>query len=62
MILQQMQKYKKRLKCFEGISWCNRYVTLSQFDHGSRGDYTTKKYETEETEPSDEEIRKMFGF
>lgn len=35
---------------------------LEQFDHGGSGDYTAKKYENEETEPSDDEIRKMFGF
>lgn len=35
---------------------------LEQFDHGGSGDYTAEKYETEEAEPSDEEIRKMFGF
>lgn len=35
---------------------------LEQFDHGGSGDYTAEKYKNEETEPSDEEIRKMFGF
>lgn len=35
---------------------------LEQFDQGGSGDYTAEKYEKEETEPSDEEIRKMFGF
>lgn len=35
---------------------------LEQFDHGGSGDYTTEKYENEEPELSDEEIRKMFGF
>lgn len=35
---------------------------LEQFDHGGSGDYTAEKYENEESEPSDEEIRKMFGF
>lgn len=35
---------------------------LEQFDHGGSGDYTAEKYEKEETELSDEEIRKMFGF
>ena len=29
---------------------------------GVTGDYTAEKYEHEETEPSDAEIRKMFGF
>lgn len=33
-----------------------------QFDNGGSGDYTAEKYENEEPEPSDEEIRKMFGF
>ena len=35
---------------------------LEQFDNGGSGDYTAEKYENEEPEPSDEEIRKMFGF
>ncbi len=35
---------------------------LEQFDHGGNGDYTAEKYEKEEPEPSDDEIRKMFGF
>lgn len=35
---------------------------LEQFDNGGSGDYTVEKYEHEETEPSDTEIRKMFGF
>lgn len=34
---------------------------LEQFDHGGYGDYTAEKYLNEE-EPTDEEIRKMFGF
>lgn len=33
-----------------------------QFDHGGTGDYTAEKYIKEEIEPSDEEIRKIFGF
>ena len=35
---------------------------LEQFDNGGSGDYTAEKYKLEETEPSDAEIRKMFGF
>lgn len=34
---------------------------LEQFDHGGSGDYTKEKYMSEEPEPTDEEIRKMFG-
>lgn len=34
---------------------------LEQFDHGGYGDYTAEKYLSEEPEPTDEEIRKMFG-
>lgn len=34
---------------------------LEQFDHGGSGDYTAEKYQFEEEEPTDEEIRKMFG-
>ena len=33
---------------------------LEQFDNGGSGDYTLEKYKYPETEPSDEEIRKMF--
>lgn len=36
--------------------------SFEQFDHGGNGDYTAEKYEKEEPEPSDDEIRKMFGF
>lgn len=35
---------------------------LEQFDHGGSGDYTKEKYLEEESEPTDEEIRKMFGY
>ena len=35
---------------------------LEQFDNSGSGDYTAEKYEHEEAEPSDAEIRKMFGF
>lgn len=35
---------------------------LEQFDQGGFGDYTAEKYQTEETEPTDEEIRRQFGF
>ncbi|EOS38400.1 hypothetical protein C808_02601 [Lachnospiraceae bacterium M18-1] len=35
---------------------------LEQFDNGGSGDYTAEKYKCEEPEPSDAEIRKMFGF
>lgn len=34
---------------------------LEQFDRGGYGDYTAEKYQNEEPEPTDEEIRKMFG-
>lgn len=34
---------------------------LEQFDKGGSGDYTAEKYLNEETEPSDEEIRRMFS-
>ena len=34
---------------------------LEQFDHGGSGDYTREKYENEEQELTDEEIRCMFG-
>ncbi|MCD8337138.1 MAG: hypothetical protein LUD18_07675 [Lachnospiraceae bacterium] len=35
---------------------------LEQYDHGGEGDYTAEKYMNEESEPSDAEIRRMFGF
>lgn len=35
---------------------------LEQYDNGGRGDYTAEKYQKVEIEPSDEAIRKMFGF
>lgn len=35
---------------------------LEQFDQGGSGDYTREKYENEEQEPTDEEIRYMFRF
>lgn len=35
---------------------------LEQFDQGGTGDYTAEKYAHEELEPTDEEIRRMFGF
>lgn len=34
---------------------------LEQFDHGGYGDYTAEKYLKEEAEPTDEEIRRLFG-
>lgn len=34
---------------------------LEQFDQGGSGDYTREKYENEEQELTDEEIRCMFG-
>lgn len=41
-----------------GITGTLRF--LEQFDHGGLGDYTAEKYLQEESEPTDEEIRKMF--
>lgn len=35
---------------------------LEQFDQGCAGDYTAEKYLKDETEPTDGEIREMFGF
>lgn len=34
---------------------------LEQFDNGGSGDYTLEKYKNPETEPTDEEIRRMFN-
>lgn len=47
------------LKTALGITGTLKF--LEQFDNGGFGDYTAEKYEQEESEPSDEEIRKMFG-
>lgn len=33
---------------------------LEQFDQGGHGDYTAEKYLSDEPEPTDEEIRRMF--
>ena len=35
---------------------------LEQFDNGGSGDYTAEKYLQEDPEPTDEEIRRMFGY
>lgn len=35
---------------------------LEQFDKGGFGDYTEEKYLHEDSEPTDDEIRRMFGF
>lgn len=34
---------------------------LEQFDNGGSGDFTAQKYENEAPEPTDKEIRQMFG-
>ena len=47
------------LKDALGVTGTLRF--LEQFDHGGYGDYTAVKYTNEEIEPTDEEIRKMFG-
>lgn len=43
-----------------GVTGAIRF--LEQFDNGGSGDYTAEKYSNEEAEPTDEEIRKMFGY
>lgn len=48
------------LKDTLGVTGTIRF--LEQFDHGGSGDYTAEKYLQEEAEPTDEEIRKMFGY
>ena len=35
---------------------------LEQFDRGGEGNYTEEKYLVDSQAPTDEEIRKMFGF
>ena len=42
-----------------GVTGAIRF--LEQFDQGGYGDYTAEKYLNEEVEPTDEEIRRMFG-
>ncbi len=34
---------------------------LEQFDQGGTGDYTAEKYMGDDLEPTDNEIRRMFG-
>ena len=43
-----------------GVTGAIRF--LEQFDNGGSGDYTAEKYLQEEPEPTDEEIRRMFGY
>lgn len=43
-----------------GITGTIRF--LEQFDQGGSGDYTSEKYQTKDPEPTDEEIRRQFGF
>ena len=43
-----------------GITGLIRF--LEQFDQGGSGDYTAEKYQKEEPELTDEEIRKLFLF
>ena len=35
---------------------------MEQFDQGGHGDYTNEKYLHEEEEPTDDEIRRIFGY
>lgn len=48
------------LKAALGVTGTLKF--LEQFDNGGSGDYTAQKYEREEPELSDDEIRKIFGF
>jgi len=48
------------LKNALGVTGMLRF--LEQFDHGGNGDYTQEKYLEEELEPTDAEIRAMFGY
>lgn len=41
-----------------GITGTIRF--LEQFDNGGSGDYTREKYESDDAEPTDSEIRQMF--
>ena len=62
-IVNDVQIQKKgvaALKDTLGVTGTIRF--LEQFDHGGSGDYTAEKYLQEEAEPTDEEIRKMFGY
>lgn len=47
------------LKDALGVTGMIRF--LEQFDNGGTGDYTAEKYISNAPEPTDEEIRKMFG-
>lgn len=62
-IVNDVQIQKKGLAALKdtlGVTGTIRF--LEQFDHGGSGDYTAEKYLQEEAEPTDEEIRKMFGY
>jgi len=48
----------KALKDALGVTGTLKF--LEQFDNGGYGDYTAEKYQVEEAEPTDEEIRRMF--
>jgi hypothetical protein len=48
------------LKDALGVTGTLRF--LEQYDQGGSGDYTTEKYAKDDKEPTDAEIRKMFGY
>lgn len=62
-VINNMEILKSGLAALKeslGVTGVIRF--LEQFDNGGSGDYTAEKYMLEEDEPTDEEIRKMFGY
>lgn len=57
---QSCKRELHALKSALGITGTLKF--LEQFDNGGSGNYTAEKYECKDPEPSDAEIRKMFGF
>ena len=61
-VLNNMEIQKNGLHALKealGITGTIRF--LEQFDNGGSGDYTSEKYDKESPEPTNEEIRRMFG-
>ena len=54
------EKGIKALKESLGVTGMLKF--LEQFDRGGEGNYTEEKYLVDSQDPTDEEIRKMFGF
>ena len=61
-VVNNVEIQKNGLKALrEALGITGTIKFLEQFDNGGSGDYTAEKYENETSEPTDEEIRKLFG-